>query len=57
MSDATDDARRLYELEREQWLRRCRGDFLSFCIEALSARGEQPARHHRLIIQALQGRR
>jgi predicted phage terminase large subunit-like protein len=41
--------RRLLELEQEQWHRQCRQSFISFCIEALSARGETPALHHRLI--------
>jgi predicted phage terminase large subunit-like protein len=53
-SNPSDDARRLLELEQEQWRRQCRSSFVSFCIEALSARGEQPARHHRLICEALQ---
>jgi predicted phage terminase large subunit-like protein len=54
-SAATDDPRRqLYELELEQWHRRCRSDFLSFAIEALSAQSLQPAAHHRLICSRLQ---
>jgi predicted phage terminase large subunit-like protein len=50
----SDDHRKLLELEQEQWRRQCRNSFVSFCIEALSARDEQPARHHRLICEALQ---
>jgi hypothetical protein len=50
----SDDQHRLLDLEREQWHRECRRSFIAFCIEALSARGESPARHHRLICQALQ---
>jgi predicted phage terminase large subunit-like protein len=54
MNDESDDRRRLLELEQDLWHRRCRNEFLSFCVEALSGRGEVPARHHRLICQALQ---
>ena len=32
----SDEARRLFEIRREQWFRRCRRDFLSFCTEVLS---------------------
>jgi predicted phage terminase large subunit-like protein len=53
-----DDARRLLELEQEQlkraWCTECRSSFVNFCTEALAPRGESPARHHRLICQALQ---
>jgi predicted phage terminase large subunit-like protein len=49
-----DPRRQLYELELEQWHRRCRQDFLSFAIEALSAQSLQPAAHHRLICARLQ---
>jgi len=38
----SDDARKLLELEQEQWRRQCRSSFISFCIEALSPRGENP---------------
>ena len=56
MPDATTDKdqRRLLELERELWRRECRRSFIAFCVEALSSRGETPARHHRLICEALQ---
>jgi predicted phage terminase large subunit-like protein len=54
MSDNSDDARKLLELERELWGRKCRKSFIAFCVEALSSHGESPARHHRLICQALQ---
>lgn len=54
MSDDSEDAKRLLELEREQWHRECRKSFIAFCIEVLSSRGESPARHHRLICEALQ---
>lgn len=55
MSDEfSDDQRRLLELEQLQWQRRCRTSFLAFCVEALSARGEAPAKHHRLICETLQ---
>jgi predicted phage terminase large subunit-like protein len=50
----SDDARRLLELQLEQWRRQCRNSFISFCIEALSARGEMPALHHRLICSELE---
>jgi hypothetical protein len=30
----SDDHRRLLELERKLWLRRCRTDFTAFCVEA-----------------------
>jgi predicted phage terminase large subunit-like protein len=54
MSDDSEDAKKLLELERELWRRECRKSFIAFCIEALSSRGESPARHHRLICEALQ---
>jgi hypothetical protein len=54
MSDDREDAEKLLELEREQWRRECRRSFTAFCVEVLSSRGETPARHHRLICQALQ---
>ena len=54
MSDNSDDHRKLLELEREQWRRQCRHSFISFCVEALSARGETPALHHRLIASELE---
>jgi predicted phage terminase large subunit-like protein len=53
MSAASDTAR-LLELEREQWFRRCRVDFLSFAVEGVAAQNLVPARHHRLIIGELQ---
>jgi hypothetical protein len=52
--NASDNARRLLELQREQWRRQCRSSFISFCIEALSARNEVPALHHRLICSELE---
>src|SRR5215472_13210800 len=54
MSDDSEDAKKLLELEREQWHRECRRSFIAFCIEVLSSRGESPAQHHRLICDALQ---
>jgi predicted phage terminase large subunit-like protein len=39
---------RLLELQHEQWRRVCRGNLLAFAIEALSARGMKPAKHHEL---------
>jgi predicted phage terminase large subunit-like protein len=48
------EARRLLELERERWHRQCRREFIPFCIEALAAKGETPALHHRLIASRLQ---
>jgi hypothetical protein len=51
---AAEDRRRLLELERELWHRRCRQDFVSFCVEALSAQNLVPATHHRLICARLQ---
>jgi hypothetical protein len=50
----SDDARKLLELQLEQWRRQCRNSFISFCIEALSARDEVPALHHRLICSELE---
>jgi predicted phage terminase large subunit-like protein len=49
-----DDVRRLLSLERELWYRRCRSEFLPFCIEALQSYGHSPARHHRLLIAELE---
>ena len=54
MSDLTDDQIRLLELEREQWHRKCRGSFISYCIEVPEERGEIPALHHRLIAGELE---
>jgi predicted phage terminase large subunit-like protein len=54
MSSSNDDARRLLELEQEQWYRQCRMEFIPFCIEALSAHNLSPALHHRLIASELQ---
>jgi predicted phage terminase large subunit-like protein len=50
----SDEARRLAEIRREQWFRRCRRDFLSFCTEVLSRQQREPAQHHRLMIELLQ---
>jgi predicted phage terminase large subunit-like protein len=52
--NGSDDARRLLELQRERWRRQCRSSFLSFAVEALSARNEAPALHHRLICSELE---
>jgi predicted phage terminase large subunit-like protein len=46
--------RRLHELELEQWRRQCRSSFITFAIDALAARGEVPALHHRLICSELE---
>jgi hypothetical protein len=54
MNDDSDDVCRLLELEQEQWRRKCRSSFLPFCVEALSARSESPALHHRLICSELE---
>jgi predicted phage terminase large subunit-like protein len=54
MTDDADDAQKLLELERELWFRRCRQDFTAFCTEALSARNETPALHHKLIASELE---
>jgi predicted phage terminase large subunit-like protein len=54
MINDSDDSRRLLELEREQWHRQCRSSFLPFAIEALAARNEVPARHHKLICTELE---
>jgi predicted phage terminase large subunit-like protein len=51
---SSDDARRLFEIRREQWFRQCRRDFLSFCTEVMSRQGREPAAHHRLMIALLQ---
>jgi hypothetical protein len=51
---ASEDQLKLLELQLEQWRRVCRTSFISFCIEALSARNEQPALHHRLICSELE---
>jgi predicted phage terminase large subunit-like protein len=48
------DARRLFELEREQWHRQCRRELIPFAIEVMAARGLAPALHHRLILSELQ---
>jgi hypothetical protein len=48
------DERRVAELERELWFRRCRKEFLPFCIEALQPLGQTPARHHRFLIAHLE---
>jgi predicted phage terminase large subunit-like protein len=48
------DERRAVELERELWFRRCRHEFLPFCLEALQPLGQTPARHHRLLIAYLE---
>jgi hypothetical protein len=48
------DRQRLVELKREQWHRTCRRSLLPFAYEALSPRGETPARHHRLFIEHLE---
>jgi hypothetical protein len=48
------DERRLLELRREVWRRRCQRDFTAFAVHALSPRGESPARHHRAIIAGLE---
>lgn len=50
----SDEARRLFEIRREQWFRKCRVDFLSFCTEVLSRQAREPASHHRLMISLLQ---
>ena len=49
-----DDERRVFELEKELWHRRCRSEFLPFCIEALQPLGQTPAKHHRLLIAELE---
>jgi hypothetical protein len=41
------DRHQLLAIRRERWRRRCRADLVSFAVEALAARGELPARHHR----------
>jgi hypothetical protein len=51
---ASEDARRLFEVRREQWWRLCRRDFLSFCQEVLSRQQREPAAHHRLMADLLQ---
>jgi hypothetical protein len=48
------DKRRRLELTKEQWHRRCQREFIPFCVEALTAKGETPALHHRLIASHLQ---
>jgi predicted phage terminase large subunit-like protein len=50
----SDEARRLFEIRREQWFRRCRRDFSCFCVEVLSRQQRSPAVHHRLMIDLLQ---
>jgi predicted phage terminase large subunit-like protein len=55
MNDYDNDGhRKLFELERELWHRRCRQDFTAFCVESLSSQGLVPAAHHRLICAKLQ---
>jgi predicted phage terminase large subunit-like protein len=53
MSDE-EDRRRELELERELWHRKCRAEFLPFCIEALQPIGQAPAKHQRLLITYLE---
>jgi predicted phage terminase large subunit-like protein len=48
-----DDARRLLELEQEQWRRQCRADLVAFATEALTPFERVPARHHRLLCDRL----
>ena len=50
----SEEARKLFEIRREQWFRRCRRDFLCFCNEVLSRQDREPAAHHRLMIELLQ---
>jgi hypothetical protein len=51
---ATSDHVWLYELRQEYWRRQCRHEPVPFCIYALAAKREQPARHHRRICQELE---
>ena len=46
-------SRKLLDLERERWRRRCRADLVSFAVEALAAASQKPAQHHRLICRQL----
>jgi predicted phage terminase large subunit-like protein len=48
------EKKRLYESARELWIRDCRRDLLTWCIESLSSRGLKPAKHHRLLVSYLQ---
>ena len=41
-------------LEKEEWRRRCRANFLDWCIEALRVYEQSPARHHVVLINKLQ---
>ena len=41
-------------LEKEDWRRRCRANFLDWCIEALRVYDQSPARHHVVLINKLQ---
>jgi predicted phage terminase large subunit-like protein len=53
-NDDVEARKRLFRLEQEQWRRHCRQSFISFSIDALAARGEVPALHHRLICSELE---
>jgi len=46
---------KLLEIEREQWRRECRRRLLPWCIEERSGHDQAPARHHRLLIDHLEG--
>ena len=45
---------RALQLRRELWRRSCRQSLTAWCTEALSAREQSPARHHRLLISELE---
>jgi len=42
------------QLRREAWRRRCKNEYIAWCIEALSPLGLVPAAHHQLICAELQ---
>jgi hypothetical protein len=46
---------RQLEIETELWRRQARRDLCSWSIEAQSASGRKPAKHHRLLIGELEG--
>ena len=57
----TDSQNELLSLKREwlrvrerQWHLQCRRSLEAWCIEALSPFGQEPARHHRLLIEKLE---
>src|SRR4051794_27274567 len=51
---SSDEARKLFEVRREQWRRICRNNLLACATEVLEPRGFKPAQHHRLICEEVE---